>query len=240
MRSPLAKVLVADSDARERRKMCAFLDRAGFSTRETDDGLLLLAGLESQTPHLVLTDLQLPSLGGLELCRRIKKYADVPIVVLTALKDEDTKISAIELYVEDYILKPARKAEVAARIRRILQRSWLSYSQADNSVRVDADLTLDFMHREAQTPAGNARLTPLESRLLQMLIRNAGSVLPTQLLLERLWGDPYGPANNLWEYVRRTRRKIGDRGTRPRYIVNEPGLGYRFTRHVRSETRPAD
>lgn len=228
MRTSLANLLLADQDAGTRRRLRDHLEREGFLVREASDGPHLLASLQQEIPHLVVLDLQLPSPGGMELCRRIKRFGDVPIVVLTALEDEKTKLSVLDLYAEDYILKPARYPEVVARIRRILRRTWLSCLPAASTVFVDDRLSLDFLYREARTPDGVSRLTPLESRLLQLLVRNAGQVLPTELLLERLWGDTYSSAASLWEYVRRVRHKIGDDASRPRYILNEPGLGYRF------------
>ena len=186
MHTPLANLLVADHDALGRRRLRDHLEQEGFNVREAPDGSTLITQMQQQLPHLVVLDLQLPPMSGIELCRRVKRYGDIPIVVLTAIDDEDTKLEVLDLYAEDYVVKPAGHAE------------------------------------------GTFRLTPMESRLLQLLVRNAGQVLPTELLLERIWGDTYVSANRLWEYVRRVRHKIGDRATKPRYIQNEPGLGYRF------------
>ena len=230
MHTLLANLLVADHDALGRRRLRDHLEQEGFNVREAPDGSTLLTQMQQQLPHLVVLDLQLPSLSGIELCRRVKRYGDIPIVVLTAIDDEDTKLEVLGLYAEDYVVKPASHAEVAVRIRCILRRTWLSSVPISASYRVDDRLSLDFLRREARTPEGTFRLTPMESRLLQILVRNAGQVLPTELLLERIWGDTYVSANSLWEYVRRVRHKIGDRATKPRYIQNEPGLGYRFCR----------
>lgn len=230
MHTPLANLLVADHDALGRRRLRDHLESEGFDVREAGDASSLLVQLEHQLPHLVVLDLQLPGSGGLGLCRRIKRFGDVPIMVLTAMDDEDTKLEALDLYAEDYVVKPASHREVAARVRCILRRTWLSSAPVTTSVRVDDRLSLDFMRREARTPEGTHRLTPMEARLLQLLVRNAGQVLPTELLLERIWGDTYVSSNSLWEYVRRVRAKIGDRAAKPRYIMNEPGLGYRFCR----------
>ncbi len=232
MQIPLANLLVADHDSLGRRRLRDRLEQEGFNVREARDAASLLAQLGQHLPHLIVLDLQLPGLGGMEVCRRIKRYGDIPIIVLTALDDEDMKLEVLDLYAEDYILKPASHSEVAVRIRCVLRRTWLSSAPISTSVRVDDRLSLDFLRREARTPDGTCRLTPMESRLLQLLVRNAGQVLPTELLLERIWGDTYVSANSLWEYVRRVRHKIGDRATEPRYIMNEPGLGYRFCRPV--------
>ncbi len=228
MDRPIATIMVADHDAEDRLRLRGCLEQEDYRVRETSDGGCLLLALEREMPHLVVLDLQLPSVGGLELCRRIKRCGDVPLVVVTSLEDEDVKLRALDLYAEDYIQKPARDAEVVARIRRVLQRTLLSCSPPSSTVYVDESLSLDFFRREARTPKGVSRLTPLESRLLQLLVRNSGQLLPNQLILERLWGDQGSCAGSLWEYVRRVRHKIGDDATRPRYLLNEPGLGYRF------------
>lgn len=229
MHTPLATVMVADSDTRGRHLLRDHLEREDFQVREAVDGIRLLFHLQREMPHLLVLDLQLPSIDGMELCRRVKQMGDVPIVVLTALEDEATKLKALDLYAEDYILKPAWYPEVVARIRRVLRRTWLSCLPSGPTVYVDEGLSLDFFRREARTREGISRLTPMESRLLQLLVRNAGQVLPSELILERLWGDPHSSAACLWEYVRRVRHKIGDDAAKPRYLLNEPGLGYRFS-----------
>jgi two-component system KDP operon response regulator KdpE len=230
MHTPLANLLVADHETLGRRRLRDRLEQEGFTVREACDAAGLFAQLHQQLPHLVVLDLQLPGLSGIELCRRVKRFGDIPIVVFTAVDDEDTKLEVLDLYAEDYVIKPASHSELAVRVRCVLRRTWLSSAPVSTSVRVDDRLSLDFLRREARTPEGTYRLTPMESRLLQLLVRNAGQVLPTELLLERIWGDTYVSANSLWEYVRRVRQKIGDRAAKPRYIMNEPGLGYRFCR----------
>lgn len=230
MHTPLANLLVADHDALGRRRLRDRLEQEGFTVMEARDAASLLSQLSQHLPHLVVLDLQIPGLNFMEVCRRIKRHGDIPIVVFTALDDEEVKLEMLDLYAEDYVVKPASHGEIAARVRCVLRRTWLSSAPISTSVRVDDSLSLDFLRREARTPDGTRRLTPMESRLLQLLVRNAGQVLPTELLLERIWGDTYVSANSLWEYVRRVRHKIGDRAAHPRYIMNEPGLGYRFCR----------
>lgn len=234
MHGSLATLLVADSNIEDRQRTRDYLEQEGFLVREAADGQCLLADLQEEAPHLVLLDLQLPGVGGLELCRRIKRYGDIPLVILTAIDDEETKLAALDLYAEDYMLKPAKYAELAVRLRGVLRRTSLSCLPVSSSVCIDERLSLDFLRREARTPEGVFRLTPLESKLLQLLVRNAGQILPTEILLERLWGPACSSGNGLWEYIRRVRLKIGDDAARPRYILNEPGLGYRFSRLIHS------
>ncbi len=235
MQTPLANLLVADRDTLGRRRLRDNLEQEGFTVREAPDATAMLTQIQQQLPHLVLLDIQLPSGGGSELCRRIKRYGDIPIIVVTAVDDEEVKLEMLDLYAEDYMVKPVSPREVAVRVRCVLRRTWLSSPPISTSFRVDDQLSLDFLRREARTPNGTFRLTPMESRLLQILVRNAGQILPTELLLERIWGDTFVSSNSLWEYVRRVRHKIGDRATMPRYIQNEPGLGYRFCRPATAE-----
>ncbi len=225
-----ATVLLADPYSEDRRSLRDLLSGDGLAVEEAADQRSLLARLRAQLPDLIVLDLGLPGMAPFDVCRHIKAQGDVPIIVLTAVADEDTVLAALNLYAEDYILKPARNAEVAARIRRVLRRTWLPRLAVTSVLRVDDRLHLDFRLRQARTPGGVQRLTPLEVRLLQLLTTNAGQVLPTGLLLEQLWDDRPASTGSLWEYVRRVRRKIGDDGSHPRYILNEPGLGYRFLR----------
>ncbi len=197
--------------------------------REVEDSGSLLAEIQREIPHLIVVDLALPPLEGMELCQRIKKYGDVPIMVLTALDDDELKIKALDLYAEDYVLKPANCAEVIARVKRVLRRTWLSCLPMGLKIEVvDEHLGLDFLRRESRTPEGTIRFAPKEWLFLQLLLRNAGHIVPNAVLLDRLWPDTPNAMGSLWEHVRRVRRKIGDDATRPRYIVSEPGLGYRF------------
>jgi DNA-binding response OmpR family regulator len=229
MNFSLATVLVADPDASSRKRVVACLEEAGFMVREAADGKTVLSQLQRDLLHLLILDLQLPLLGGLALCERVKRTGDVPIVILTSLSDEATKIRALDLYADDYILKPPDYDELLARVKRILRRTWLCCLPTTSSVQIDDSLSIDFARRQVQTPEGVRHLTPLESRLLQLLVRNAGQILTADLILERLWDEGTGSLGGLWEYIRRVRQKIGDDASHPRYILNEPGLGYRFS-----------
>ena len=223
-----ATIMLADSDAGCRHLLRNYLERRELRVREAADGRRLLAELQREIPNLVLLDLNLPELGGLELCRWIKRFGDVPIVVFTAIDEEAIKLRALEQFAEDYILKTVSYTEVVTRVCCVLRRTWLTCLSSDNIVRVDPSLSIDFLRREARTSKGVFRLTPLECRFLELLIRNAGQVLPADLIRERVWGDTMGSSASMWEYVHRIRHKIGDTGSNPRYILNEPGLGYRF------------
>ena len=233
MEAAFATLLLADRDQQFRLEMCEHLEQDGFLVRQVGDGNRLMALFLSESSHAIVLDLTVGPVDGLELCRLIRRHSDVPIVVVTTIDEETIKLEALKRYVDDYIVKGTPLAEISARISCVLRRTWLALQPSSTPVQVDERLCLDFSRRQVRTPQGVVRLTPMESRLLQVLVRNAGQVLPTEFLLERLWGDGCQPANSLWEYIRRIRHKIGDDAARPRYIVSEPRLGYRFKRAVR-------
>jgi len=225
-----ASVLIADPFPADRQRLVPCLERAGFAVSEAASARALLSQLLQGLPHVIMLDLQLPGMAPAELCRRIKRRADIPILVFTALDDDDVRVAALNAFADDYIVKPGKLPEIVARIRCLLRRTWYQYLAPDSSLHIDEHVSLDFARREVSSRDRAYRLTPLESRLLQMLVINAGQVLPNDLLRQRLWGDSEGSAGSLWEHVRRLRRKLGDNPDCPRYIFNEPGLGYRFAR----------
>ena len=171
----------------------------------------------------------MPGMDGFETSRRLKRKADIPILILTAVDTEETKVRAIELYADDYLTKPFSYAELAARIGRILKRAWPAGPPA-SSERVDERLRIDFAAQRIQAGEETRRLTPTESRLLHLLYANAGRTLPIELILDRVWPDAEGEPAYLWEYIRRLREKLGDDPANPRYIASDRGIGYRFLR----------
>ncbi|MCL4464872.1 MAG: response regulator transcription factor [Chloroflexi bacterium] len=222
-------LLLADADVVYRQRLAHRLAESGFACREVGDGRRLLAELERSTTQLVVLDVELPLLGGLELCEQVRRRCSAPMMVLTELNEPATRLRVLELYADDYVLKKTDLAEVAARVRCLFRRSQPP-ALLGSQVYVDGCLSLNLDCRLAHTPAGSHRLTRTEARLLRLLLENAGRTLPSSLLLERLWGDGGHASGSLWEYVRRVRRKIGDDAEKPRYLVNEPGLGYSFRR----------
>jgi two-component system, OmpR family, KDP operon response regulator KdpE len=222
-------LLLADADVAYRQRLACYLADAGFLCHEVGDGRRLLAELEASQPELVILDLLLPKLGGLALCEQVRRRCCLPLLVLTDLDDQATRLRALELYADDFLPKKTDLAEIAVRLRCLLRRSQPA-TFSGREVVVDGGLSLDFDYRLARTPAGLRHLTRTETRLLRLLWDNAGRTLPTPLLVERLWGGGCADSGSLWEYVRRVRHKIGDDSNRPRYLVNEPGLGYRFLR----------
>ena len=222
-------LLVVDDDPDIVSSLSIHLRADGYRVLRAGDGREALAMLEQELPALAIVDLMMPGMDGFETSRRIKRRADIPILILTAVDTEETKVKAIELYADDYLTKPFSYAELAARVRRILKRAWPSGPPASTE-QVDETLALDFASQTVVVAGETRRLTPTEARLLHLLYANAGRILPNELILDRIWPDAEGEMSYLWEYIRRLREKLGDDPANPRYIESERGIGYRFRR----------
>ncbi len=228
-------LLVVDDDPDIVSSLSIHLRADGYRVLRANDGREALATLEQELPALAIVDLMMPGMDGFETSRRIKRRADIPILILTAVDTEETKVKAIELYADDYLTKPFSYAELAARVRRILKRAWPSGPPASTE-QIDEALALDFASQTVVVAGELQRLTPTEARLLHLLYANAGRILPNELILDRVWPDAEGEMSYLWEYVRRLREKLGDDPAAPRYIESERGIGYRFRRSASQPT----
>jgi DNA-binding response OmpR family regulator len=223
------RILVADDDPDLRFTLQAQLEADGYRVQAAPDGRAALALAERVLPHLAVVDLVMPGLDGFELARRLRRLGDVPIIMLTALDDEETKVRGLEGYAQDYVTKPFSYRELHARIKRVLERTGPGGETEPSLLDLDGAVRVDFARRQVLRPGREpVRLTPTEVRLLQLLSRNRGQVLPSALLLDRAWPDGGGSAPALWEYVRRLRQKLGDDPEAPRYLESERGIGYRL------------
>jgi two-component system, OmpR family, KDP operon response regulator KdpE len=220
-------LLVVDDDPEILSSLSIHLRTDGYRVLRATGGKEALAALEQEMPALAIVDLMMPGMDGFETSRRIKRRADIPIIILTAIDTEETKVRAIEQYADDYLTKPFSYAELAARVGRILKRAWPAGPPASVD-RIDEHLTLDFAAQTVQVDGETRRLSPTESRLLHLLYANAGRILPNELILDRVWPDAEGEMSYLWEYIRRLREKLGDDPAEPRYIASERGIGYSF------------
>ena len=208
-------LLVVDDDPDIVSSLSIHLRADGYRVLRANDGREALATLEQELPALAIVDLMMPGMDGFETSRRIKRRADIPILILTAVDREETKVKAIELYADDYLTKPFSYAELAARVRRILKRAWPSGPPASTE-QIDEALALDFASQTVVVAGELRRLTPTEARLLHLLYANAGRILPNELILDRIWPDAEGEMSYLWEYIRRLREKLGDDPASPR------------------------
>ena len=187
-----------------------------------------LEAVGRELPALAIVDLMMPGMDGFTLAQRLRQHADLPIIMLTAIDTEEQKIAGLTHYADDYVTKPFSYGELLARIRNLLARAWPQGVLVDSTFVVDDALTIDFARHLVRAAGEERNLTPTESRLLHLLVKNRGRILPNELILDRLWPDGSGAMNSLWEYVRRLREKLGDTPDEPRYIESERGVGYRF------------
>lgn len=235
MSTPI-RILITDDDPDLLFTLQMQLESDGYTVLSAPNGLVALTLAEKGLPHLAILDLAMPIMDGFELARRLKRLGDIPIIMLTAMDDEESKVKGLELYAEDYVTKPFSYRELQARIRRILERAWPGGEPEASNLQLDDDLEIDFSRRQVVRPGMEPiRLTPTETRLLQLLSRNMGRILPNALLLDRAWPDGGGSAQALWEYIRRLRQKLGDDPEAPRYLESERGIGYRLRRAIPKE-----
>jgi two-component system KDP operon response regulator KdpE len=186
-----------------------------------------LAAVEGRLPDLVVLDLVLPGLSGLEVCRRLRARSSLPIVVLSARGDERDKVAALDLGADDYLTKPFGVNELLARIRAALRRA--AGARGPSAVVEAGGLRVDFDRRQVTLDAAEVRLTPTEFDLLKALVANAGRVLTHGYLLRTVWGPEYeGESQLLRVFIGQLRRKVERDPSRPRQILTEPGVGYRF------------
>lgn len=224
------RILAVDDD-RNNLKMVAFLlGEDGFEVITADNGQTALELVDSQHPDLVILDVMMPHMDGLEVCRRIRQTMDVPIIILSAKGETSDKVQGLELGADDYLPKPFEPSELLARVRAVLRRSEASTFDDTHAVVSVGGLRVDPVSNRVFLENGKAvELTPIEFRLLHCLMRNAGRILDHDFLLQHAWGYEYeGYSNQIAVYIRRLRSKLEDDPANPRYIATVRGLGYRF------------
>ena len=220
-------LLLVDDDPTLLSVLARRLTREGFDVRTAGSGQAALAALERSWPALVVVDVMMPGMDGFELCRRIKRIADLPMIVLSAVDAGEAKVLALQEYAEDYIVKPFNPDELVARVQRILRRS----ATGRGEINLDGgELEIDLVHRRVTNRTGTQALTPTEVRVLQVLIGALDRTVPTETLLERVWSEADGAdPSYVWVTVRRLRRKVEVDPDHPRYLLTERGIGYRLT-----------
>lgn len=223
------KVLIVDDD-RTLSDLVAFtLRREGYETLQAFDGAAALLRWRENDPDLILLDVNLPKLDGFAVCRTIRReQAEVPIIMLTVRDEEDDLVTGLGLGADDYINKPFSPRHLVARIQAVMRRTGKTQVA---SVREVNDLSLDSNRREVRVGEGpTVALTALENRLLDYLMANAGHVLPSDSIINHVWGAEGADRDMLRQIVRRLRSKIEPDPANPIYIETIPGLGYGFAR----------
>jgi len=219
-------ILVVDDERRYRELLEMNLTRRGYRVLLASDGLSGLNLLELEAPDLVVLDVMLPDMDGYEVCRRIREYSSVPIIMLTAKAEQAQKIRGLQLGADDYITKPFSADEVLARIEAVLRRTQAT-REAPASTFECGDLHIDFDQHRVMLHGHEVDLSPGEYRLLSQLAASAGRVLVQDELLRRVWGPEYaGEPELLHTAVRRLRSKIEDDPAAPRYVLTKRGVGY--------------
>lgn len=223
------RILVVDDDPDIQRIVSLRLDQAGYEVVTASSGQHALEIIgRLGLPHLAIVDIKMPGMDGFEFCRTVQQYSDLPVILLTGIDEEDMVIRGIEQYAEDYVTKPFSPRELLARVQRILRRMGdFSYTLAPVT-GVDEHLAIDFVHQQATVKGQPTPLTPTETKLLYILIRNAGRTVTTDFLLRRLWPMEEVFEDALRVHIHRLRQKIEPVPNQPRYVVTERGLGYRF------------
>lgn len=224
--STLPRVLVVDDEVTILRFLRSALDSGEFSLYQAENGHSALAAAAAVRPDIILLDLGLPDMDGVEVIRRIREWSQVPIIVLSVRDSEDDKVGALDAGADDYLIKPFSVAELQARIRVSLRRSLL---EAPEPVYRSSGLEVDLPRRRVVVRGEEVQLTPTEYELLRLLVTHAGKVLTHGQILKQIWGTAYAEQQNVLRVnISNLRQKIEENPSRPRYIVTELGIGYRL------------
>ncbi len=224
----MTRILVVDDDTQLLRALRINLRAKRYEVLTATDGASALDVAVREHPDLVILDLGLPDVDGVDVVTGLRAWYGGPIVVLSARHNEGAKIDALDAGADDYVTKPFGMGELQARIRAALRRG--APAEDESLVTVTDAFTVDLAAKRVISAAGtNVRLTPTEWHLLEVLVRNSGRLVPHRQLLQEVWGPRYGTETNyLRVYVAQLRSKLEPDPSRPRHLLTEPGLGYRF------------
>ena len=223
-----AKILVVDDEPQIRRMMRATLTSSGYQVDEAKTGEEGLEKMRAYQPDLVLLDLNMPGMGGLEACRSMREGSEVPIIILTVRNAEKEKVEALDAGADDYVSKPFGMQELMARIRAALRRTPATAEAGPHGFTSD-DLEIDFDSRRVRVRDRQVRLTPKEFDLLRHLVAHGGKPVPHRELLQAVWGPDYGNETDyLRVFINHLRKKIEPDPARPKYVLTEPWVGYLF------------
>ena len=222
----LPRILIVDDEVAIQRFLKTALNTGDYSLHQASDGHSALAAATAVRPDLILLDLGLPDLDGVEVITRIREWSQVPIIVLSVREREDDKVRAFDAGADDYLTKPFGIGELQARIKVALKRS---LQQVPEPVYRIEELEVDLPRRRVTARGKEVSLTPTEYELLRLLVSHAGKVLTHSMILKQIWGIGYLEQPHVLRVnISNLRRKIEEDASRPRYILTEPGVGYRL------------
>lgn len=227
MKAQGARILVVDDEPQIRRSLQISLESKGYAVEAVDSGPLAITSFYNRHPDLMIVDVLMPGMNGVDVVRRIRESSAVPIIVLSVLGEERQKVDALEGGADDYITKPFGMEELLARIHSLLRRAAGAHSA--QPIFVAGNLSVNFDRREVALDGISVKLTPTEYDLLKYMIEHAGKVLTHRMLLQEVWGPAYAEqAQYLRVFVGQLRKKLEKDPTRPQFIRTDPGVGYRF------------
>jgi two-component system KDP operon response regulator KdpE len=229
MKESSAIILLIEDELQMRRFLKVTLQSEKYSVLEAETAANGLAQAATRNPDVVLLDLGLPDMDGLEVIEKLREWTAVPVIVISAREQEGDKIKALDGGADDYLTKPFSAGELLARIRVALRHAAPKSQDQGEAVFIAEDLRIDFLKRQVFYGTREIHLTPIEYRLLTVLVRNAGRVMTHRQILKEVWGPPYVEQTHyLRVFMNQLRKKIETDSTRPRFLLNEPGVGYRF------------
>jgi two-component system, OmpR family, KDP operon response regulator KdpE len=222
----VTRLLLVDDEANFLRALGTSLRARGYQVdlaATGEEGLDLAA---ANPPDVVLLDLGLPGMDGLQVLQKLRERSRVPVIVLSARHNESSKVAALDLGADDYVTKPFGMDELLARLRAALRRGTVADETAGVST---ADFSVDLVAKQVRSANGEIRLTPTQWHLVEILVRNSGRLVSQRELLEQVWGPTFGEQTHyLRIFMAQIRRKLEPEPSRPRYFITEPGMGYRF------------
>jgi len=223
------RIIVVDDDLAIIKFLRANLQAEGYEILVALDGEKALQTIEKELPDLVILDITLPRMDGFEICRRLREWSQIPIIMLTARGEAEDKVRCLNLGADDYITKPFAANELLARVRAVLRRVQVTdLTPQQPSFRYE-NIEVNFVQRQVLVSGNEVKLTPTEYQLLQELVLNAGKVLTHTYLLNKVWGPEYqGEKDYLHVFIRRLRHKIEYKPAEPKFIITVPAVGYKF------------
>jgi two-component system KDP operon response regulator KdpE len=222
-------ILLIEDEPQMQRFLRIVLQGQGYRFIEAQTGQEGLVQAATRSPDIILLDLGLPDIDGLEVTRRLREWSDIPIIVLSAREQEQDKIKALDAGADDYLTKPFGAGELLARIRVAIRHKVMRQSTTGEPVFILDNLRVDMSLRQVFLNEQEVHLTPIEYKLLTVLIQNAGKVITHNQLLKEVWGPSYSKETQyLRVYMTQLRHKLESDPARPRFLINEPGIGYRL------------